>query len=123
METKHQNHDVSVERVARAKIRAARQLLAQTTDPKERESIEAVIAALDGSWISTETVDRPDVLTEAEGIERDAEAARESQRQAIRDELAANDAKAMRALFAGDTDRIAEHNARQAELRAQLQAI
>lgn len=118
-----QIHDIAIERQAKASIREARESLKNEADPVERQALEDLIARLEGSWIRTETIGSDGALTEEEGIARDLDLAKEEQRQAIRDELAANDAKALRALFAGETDRIAEHNARQAELRARLQAI
>lgn len=123
METQHQTHDVAAERQARARIRVAKQLLAQATDPEERKAIEAAIAELEGSWITTTTVDRPDVLSEEAGRAFDAMDALEAERQAIRDELAANDAKIIRSLIEGDQGRIGAHNEAQAELRKRLAAI
>lgn len=123
MKVSHQTIDVVAERIARKRIAVARLLLGQTDDLAEREALQAEIDRLDGSWITTEQIERTDVLTEAEGIAADQAAAKEAERQAIRDELAANDAKAMRAFFEGDQGRIGAHNEAQAELRKRLAAI
>lgn len=62
-----------------------------------------------------------DVMTEAEGKAAEQAAAREAEKDAIRAELAANDVKVIRAILDGDHARIAEHETKQAALRARLQ--
>lgn len=122
MRVSQQRHDVTIMRQAKARIAEIDALLADE-NTESRASLQAERTGLVDSWVFHEEVEIDGIMTEAEGKALAEEAAKEAERQAIRDELAANDAKALRALFAGETDRIAEHNARQAELRARLQAI
>ena len=69
-------------------------------------------------------VEMPDVITEAEGVELTRLATRETDRQAIRDQLAANDAsrgvRAIAEALAGDPTRLNALMADQAALRARL---
>lgn len=66
-------------------------------------------------------LDPADFLTEAQAKAADLAAAREAEKAAIRAELAANDLKVIRAILDGDHARIAEHETKQAALRARLQ--
>ena len=68
-------------------------------------------------------VDMPGVISEAEALKIERQAAVEAERQAIRDQLAANDVTALRALFEGDQDRLRAHAAAQAELRQKLAGL
>ena len=122
MRVSQQRYDVTIMRQAKARIAKIDALLADE-NTESRASLQAERTGLVDSWVFHEEVEIDGIMTEAEGKALAEEAAKEAERQAIRDELAANDAKALRALFAGEADRIAEHNARQAELRARLQAI
>lgn len=126
MKAKTVTTDVGVYRKATARMREINlevQAAIKAEDSERVDALRAEYAELDGSWQVEAEVDLPGVISEAEGIKRDVEAAKEAERQSIRDELAANDAKAMRALFAGETDKIAEHNARQDALRKKLAEI
>jgi hypothetical protein len=81
--------------------------------------IERVMDAKTGEYFERE-IDLPGLMTEAEGIAKDAADAKEAANAAIREQLAANDLKAVRAIVEGDTARIEAHKAAQAELRKQL---
>ncbi len=122
MRVSQQRHDVTIMRQAKARIAKIDALLA-SEDVEDRAALQAERDDLVDSWIIHEEVEIDGIMTEAEGKALAEEAAKEAARQAIRDELAANDAKALRALLAGEADRIAENNARQAKLREQLRAI
>lgn len=109
-------------RQAKARIAEIDALLADE-NTESRASLQAERTGLVDSWVFHEEVEIDGIMTEAEGKALAEEAAKEAARQAIRDELAANDAKALRALFAGETDRIAAYIARQDALRKKLAEI
>jgi hypothetical protein len=106
-------------RQAKARIAKIDALLADE-NTENRASLQAERSGLVDSWVFHEEVEIDGIVTEAEGKALAEEAAKEAERQAIRDELAANDAKALRTLFAGETDRIAAYIARQDALRKKL---
>lgn len=114
--------DVSIQKTAQARMRKiVRELV--SADEERKAALRSEYEALDGSWNIVEEVDIPGVITEEEAGLVDIEAGKEARRQAIRDELAANDARALRSIFEGDQARLAEHNKRQEALRVQLRAI
>ena len=122
MRVSQQRHDVTIMRQAKARIAEIDALLADE-NTESRASLQAERTGLVDSWVFHEEVEIDGIMTEAEGKALAEEAAKEAERQAIRDELAANDAKAMRAFFEGDQGRIGAHNEAQAELRKRLAAI
>lgn len=123
MKAQQQRIDLQIKRTAQARIAEIDAELASPTEGTDAEKLATERGSLVGSWILREEVEIEGLLTEAEGIAADQAAAKEAERQAIRDELAANDAKAMRAFFEGDKKRIEEHNAIQETLREKLRAI
>ena len=122
MRVSQQRHDVTIMRQAKARIAEIDALLADE-NTESRASLQAERTGLVDSWVFHEEVEIDGIMTEAEGKALAEEAAKEAERQAIRDELAANDAKIIRSLIEGDQGRIGAHNEAQAELRKRLAAI
>lgn len=122
MKTTGAHVDFAAKRVAQTRMREIVSLLPKAT-AEEKEGLSSEFNRLNGSWETVREFDIPDLVTEEEARIADIETAKESARQAIRDKLAASDAKAMRAFFEGDQARIEEHNTRQEDLRKQLREI
>ena len=122
MRVSQQRHDVTIMRQAKARIAEIDALLADE-NTESRASLQAERSGLVDSWVFHEEVEIDGIMTEAEGKALAEEAAKEAERQAIRDELNTNDLKILRAVIEGDSKRIAEHNAAQEALREKLRAI
>ena len=122
MRVSQQRHDVTIMRQAKARIAEIDALLADE-NTENRASLQAERSGLVDSWVFHEEVEIDGIMTEAEGKALAEEAAKEAERQAIRDELNTNDLKILRAVIEGDSKRIAEHNAAQEALREKLRAI
>lgn len=123
MKAQQQRIDLQIKRTAQARIAEIDAELASPTEGTDAEKLATERGSLVGSWILREEVEIEGLLTEEEGIALDVEAAKEASRQAIRDQLNANDLKIIRAVIKGDSKRIAEHNAAQEALREKLREI
>lgn len=68
-------------------------------------------------------IDVPDVLTEAQALEIQAQQARAAERAALQAQMDAADVRIVRALIEGDSARLAQHQAEQVARRERLRAL